>query len=320
MSATYLDQTQLTESVRFEYGFALESVTFLDRLNYFSPYGRITYDMGADEVVQVSYASGTPPAALIAAEGDTDLELQQNVAALALFPRVSLRDGRARVQRTASWEVGYRKTIGSQTLSAAVYTEELTNSAVTMIGPEGVVAGSDLLPDLFSNSWTLNAGHFQTVGYLAAITQNIAPRLDVTLAYGSSGALVADAGEELQTGSPDELRAAIRRGRRHGLTARVSGALPGSGTQFATSYHWTSVRSLTPSHIFMTQRVREGQGLTIRLRQPIPYFSGLPGQIEATAELRNLLAQGYVPLVSGGRRLYLMQTPRSVRGGLSFIF
>jgi hypothetical protein len=43
--------------------------------------------------------------------------------------------------------------------------------------------------------------------------------------------------------------------------------------------------------------------------------------MEASADLRNLLAQGYLPLsAAGGQRLLLVQTPRSVRGGLSFIF
>jgi hypothetical protein len=43
--------------------------------------------------------------------------------------------------------------------------------------------------------------------------------------------------------------------------------------------------------------------------------------MEAVADLRNMLAQGYLPLaVAGGRRMVLMQTPRVFRGGLSFIF
>jgi hypothetical protein len=100
----------------------------------------------------------------------------------------------------------------------------------------------------------------------------------------------------------------------------VAGTVPQTGSQFVTSYQWTNLRSLTPAHMFLTQRVREGLGLNLLVRQPIPYFSGLPGRLEATADMRNLLAQGYVPLDSGGRRVYLMHTPRSLRGGLSFIF
>jgi len=53
------------------------------------------------------------------------------------------------------------------------------------------------------------------------------------------------------------------------------------------------------------------------IRQPIPGAR----HIEATAELQNLLAQGYLPLYTpDGQRILLVQTPRSIRGGFSFIF
>jgi hypothetical protein len=43
--------------------------------------------------------------------------------------------------------------------------------------------------------------------------------------------------------------------------------------------------------------------------------------MEASAELRNLLAQGYLPLTtSGGDQFLLINTPRSIRGGIAFVF
>jgi hypothetical protein len=71
----------------------------------------------------------------------------------------------------------------------------------------------------------------------------------------------------------------------------------------------------------MTQRSRFDPGLNLYLRQPIPGGSVFSGRLEATAELRNLLAQGYVPVYAAdGRRLLLIHSPRAVRGGLAFIF
>jgi hypothetical protein len=47
----------------------------------------------------------------------------------------------------------------------------------------------------------------------------------------------------------------------------------------------------------------------------------LPWRMEATADLRNMLAQGYLSLGTiSGQQLLLVENPRSVRGGLSFIF
>jgi len=86
------------------------------------------------------------------------------------------------------------------------------------------------------------------------------------------------------------------------------------------SYQWMDAHAATPGHIYSTQGTRAEPGLNCYLRQPIPAFSSMPWRMEATADLRNLLEQGYLPLSAAGRRFVLVQTPRSFRGGLSFIF
>ena len=58
--------------------------------------------------------------------------------------------------------------------------------------------------------------------------------------------------------------------------------------------------------------------MNIFIRQPLPAL--FPWRMEMTAELRNLLAQGYLPLGVAGTRTILTNSPRTVRGGLSFIF
>jgi len=59
--------------------------------------------------------------------------------------------------------------------------------------------------------------------------------------------------------------------------------------------------------------------LNLFFRQPIPGF--LPGHVEALIDLRNLLAEGYVPVLGhDGRTVYLVQSARAVRGGLNFTF
>ena len=319
LSAALLERAQLSDDLKLDYGFSLESVTFIERLNYVSPYARVSYRRPETGEIQFSYASGAPPAELYASAAESELEFQQDLAALAMFPRVSLRAGAARVQRAESLEAGYRKRVGSRTYSAAAYRDAVNNVALTLASPTGLEAGPDLLPELFADSWVLNAGRYRSLGYMASVSQHLGERLEMTTAYGSGGALTVDRGAP-PAGSPDQLRQLIRNSRRHALTARVSGVAPLTGTQFATSYQWTNVRGLTPAHMFLTQKVREGLGLNFVIRQPLPYFGALPGRLEASADLRNLLAQGYVPLNLQNRRVYLMHTPRSLRGGLSFIF
>ncbi|MGH9723273.1 MAG: TonB-dependent receptor [Bryobacteraceae bacterium] len=322
MSLSFEDAVHLSDALRFDYGFSLDSVTFFDRLNYASPYGRLIYSLSKGETLQVGYSSGAPRTDLSSGtgEGSRHAALQSEVNALALFPRVSLLGGRAKVQRSENYEVGYTRVMGSRTLRAAAYKEETSNTALTMAGAGGLYSSADALPDLFSNSAIFNAGNYQSLGYMASLTQDVSDRLHITLLYGSGGALVAR-GYELTTGNPDELRAMIRRGRRRGVATEVAGTAPLTATQFVASYQWSDRQSATPTHFYVTQGMRAEAGLNVYLRQPIPAFTGLPVRLEASADLRNLLAEGYLPFSTiDGRSLYLMHTPRSFRGGLSFIF
>jgi hypothetical protein len=73
-----------------------------------------------------------------------------------------------------------------------------------------------------------------------------------------------------------------------------------------------------PGNLYSTQAIRPVPGLNVYIKQPIPGFSK---RLEATVDLRNLLAEGYLPLgFAGGERIILVQNPRSVRGGLAIIF
>ena len=93
------------------------------------------------------------------------------------------------------------------------------------------------------------------------------------------------------------------------------------GTRFMTSYQWTNRGAAMPAPLFATQPARPEPGLNVLIRQPIPVLPGLPWRIEMTAEMRNMLAQGYLPLaLSNGHTLWLVNTPRSFRGGLAFVF
>jgi hypothetical protein len=316
LSVTMLDQKQFTDDVRLEYGVSMDSVTFLDRMNYVSPYARLTYDRGHGQVFQLGYASGTPPAEAFVRDGETGIELQQDLSALAMFPRISLDRNAARIQRTATMEAGYRKKAGSRTYSAAAYSDDVSNAAITLLSPGGVTPSADLLPDLMTNGWTVNAGRYRGLGYMMSVAQELGPHFDATLAYGGGPALVA----KTDSGTLSDLKSSFGTARRQSLSARASGTLPATGTQFAVSYQWANVSSLNPSHLYLTETMREDPGLNLQVRQPIPYFGGLPGHMEATGELSNLLGQGYIPLMADGHRMYLVQVPRSLRGGLSFVF
>jgi outer membrane receptor protein involved in Fe transport len=319
MSAAFDDRLQVSDIATLQYGFTMDSVTFLNHLNYFSPYARLSVQAGEGARVDLTYSSGNARPDLAGDVHNSDL--QRDLSTLGLFPRVSLRGARPKVQRGEEYEIGYTRKSGSRSYSISAYHESITNAALSMYAPAGLFAEGDILPDLFSGNSIFNAGNLESYGYQASVTQNFGELFSATLVYGSMGALTVDR-HELVSDNPDELRSMIRAGRKHAATLRVAATVPGSGTHMIASYQFTADHQWAmPGNMYSTQSIRPIPGLNVYIRQPLPRLPILPWRMEATADLRNLLAEGYLPLtMADGQQAVLVQTPRSVRGGLSFIF
>jgi hypothetical protein len=320
MSASFNDRTQFTEDVELQYGFTLDSVSFLDRLHYFSPYARLSYKVGNNAEVDFAYTSGNGRPDLAGAVSQ-DADLQRDLSTLGLFPRISLLGARPKIQRGEEYELTYSLKSRSRIYQVSAYRESVTNAALSLVAPAGMYGGGDILPDLFSANSIFDAGNYHSVGYTAAVTQNLGDHLSATVMYGSMGALTAQ-NREIVSDSPDELRSMIRSGRKQAATTRVTATSPWTGTHLIASYQWTdSNRWAMPGHLYSTQAGGPMPGLNVYIRQPIPGLSFLPWRVEATADLSNMLAQGYLSLgMVNGQRVLLVETPRSFRGGLSFIF
>jgi hypothetical protein len=244
--------------------------------------------------------------------------LSDSLSALAMMPRVSMLNGRAKVQRTQNFEVGYEKVLGTRTIELSGFREIVSNGALTMAAPDDLFAAGDVLPDLSSNSSIVNIGNYQRYGYAASLSQEFGGKLQVGGSVGRAGALTFE--EQQIAAFADSLRSKIHNGQRFWASARARATLPFTATRVAASYEWTDYSAVMPMHYYLTQRDYPEPGLNINVRQPIPGFPGMPGRLEASVDLRNVTAQGYMPLYAGGRRVLLMQNPRALRGGLSFIF
>ena len=320
MAASFDDRTQLTDELSAQYGVTLNSISFLDHVNYASPYARLAYDLEGGAELVFAYTSGDARPDLAGAD-QQNADLQRDLSSLGLSPRVSLLAGRPKIQRGQEYELALSKKLGSRTFLVSAYRESVTNAALSIVAPAGMYAEGDILPDLLTGSGTFNAGDYQSTGYTGSVTQNVGEHLSATVMYGSMGALTAD-NRELVSNSPDELRSMIRAGRKTAASARINATSPWSGTHMIASYQWTDGnRWAMPGHLYSTQAGRPMPGLNLYIRQPIPRMGALPWRMEATADLRNLLAQGYIPLgMVNGQQVLLVESPRSFRGGVSFIF
>ncbi len=177
--------------------------------------------------------------------------------------------------------------------------------------------GGEVLPDLYSETFTYRGKQLDAHGMRVVLQRKLASDLTATLDYGYGGVLdLKHADVALQDARSDSL---VRN--RHTASAKFSGKLPGTKTQWITSYRWISGQALTPVDMFNASAGQSDPYLNIYLRQPIPGTGFLPGHMDAVIDVRNLLAQGYVPLLGqDGRTVYLVQSARSIRGGVAFSF
>ena len=319
MAVSFGDKTQLSDALVMEYGFELDQVSLFDRLHYFSPYTRANYALEHGSF-DFGWTSGNARPELGMGPSDASGDLQRDLTALALLPRVSLMDGHAHVQRGDDYEAGLTQRFGSREYRVQGFEQHISNTALAIASPSAGLFSGDLLPDLFSNSAVFDLGSMQSFGYTASVTQDLGDNYKIALAYGSAGVLMAQPGFSTVE-SADELRSFLGVSHRPRITVRGSGTVKCTGTRFMASYQWTDYRSALPAPQISSDPSRFDPGLNVIVRQPVPLVPGTGWRVEATAELRNLLAQGYLPLTGpGGERILLVDMPRSLRGGLAFVF
>jgi Carboxypeptidase regulatory-like domain len=327
MSVSMHDSIAISDQLRLDYGGSLDSVSYMNHVNSLNQFARLTYDLGAAGKLKAAYSSGAPPIELAMeprdgegrVPGDSEA-LAQDLAALATLPRLALLDGHAAIQRSQDAEIGYEKKIHSTTLNLSAYRERVTNDAMTMVAPNGTFAAGDLLPDISSQNSVFDAGSYHRTGFAASVSQALGDHVQIGSSFGRGGALAPD-GPDLTVTSAQGLRSGLETVQRFWASARASARLPLTGTIITGSYQWMDYNNtIMPDHFYLTQSPYTEPGLNVRVRQPIPSVLGMPGRLEATAELQNGLAQGYLPVTEGGQRVTLVQSPRALRGGLSFIF
>lgn len=318
-AVSFGDKAQLSDALRMDYGFELDEVTLLNHLHYFSPYTKFTYALPHGDV-DFTWTSGNGRPELGMSAADPNADLQRDLASLSTIPGVTLANGQSRVQRGDDYELGISQRFGSREFRVSAYQENVSNTALTIASPSTGLFAGDLLPNLFANSASFDMGRFDNFGYTAAVTQDLGENYKVTLMYGSV-AVIAPMSAAIPGDTSDDLRRILDAGHRPALTVQVSGTVKRTGTRFVAGYQWTDYQSATPGPMFSTESTRPEPGLNVMVRQPVPALPRMPWRIEATAELRNLLAQGYLPLTTAsGDQVLLVNNPRSIRGALAFLF
>ena len=326
MSLSIYETTDPTEFLHIEYGVTGESVDYMQHASRVSPFARVTADLGRVGALVAAYSDGGRPDELTehAVQKNSDPEnlldedLSAPVNALARSPQISVRNDRLELQRTQNTELGLSKTAGSRTYSFSTFYERVSNGRINVAGDLASLNPGSLFSDGVSTTSVFNIGNYSRDGYVASIDQRLGDDVAVQTAYGRMGAFTAS--NDLMPGI--DSKSDFLSSKNHNIASLgVRARIPKSGTRLSAHYGWADPRAAIPQHTFTTQNITLAPGLNIAIRQPLPSFWGMPGHLELTGDLRNLMAQGYLPLNAGdGQRLLIVQSPKVIRGGVSITF
>ena len=201
-------------------------------------------------------------------------------------------------------------------MQAAVFRDSVVDPALTGVGDPGIENG-EVLPDAYSGTFTYQGADLRTSGMRMVLQHKLSADMAATVDYAYGGVLdLARSEVALQNA-----RQSMVVQHRHAVAGKLSGTLPRAKTRWVASYRWVNGEALTPVDMFNSSAGQSDPFLNVFVRQPIPSLGFLPCKVEALVDIRNLLAQGYVPVMGqDGRTVYLVQSGRSVRGGLAFSF
>lgn len=313
LSLTSSDRIVLGDMLEMKLGSELQTIQFMGRVHAFKPFGTADLHLSPNTVLEYQYASSVPESRL---EERSDDHFDSSASDPSeAGPRMSMVNFAPAVERAHHQEISLSQRVGKNSMQVAFYSDTIVDPVLTGVGDLSAETG-DVLPDIFSGTFSYQGNDFSTRGLRVVLQRKLLSDLTATLDYSYGGVLDLSRPDiELQ-----DARDFIRTERRQAVAAKFSGTVPKAKTHWVASYRYTGGRALTPVDLFNTSAGQSDPYLNLFVRQPIP-SSFLAGHMEVLMDLRNLLAQGYVPVMGrDGRTLYLVQSARSVRGGVAFSF
>ncbi len=297
-------------NLELNFGSEMQTVQFMGRVSVVRPFGTADFHASPDTIVEYQYATALP---------DTGSDFRDfgssSEASDGSTPRMSVVGFSPALEHAHHQEVSVSHRAGKNNIQFAVYSDRVSDPALIGVGEPSGNRGQ-VLPDIFSGTFTYRGKNLDTHGARIVFQRKLSSDVTATMDYSYGGVL--DLGEDATLADARE-SSVVRN--RHSATAKMSGTLPGAKSHWVASYRWVSGRALTPVDLFNTSAGRADPFFDVLFRQPIPGTGFIPEHLEALLEVRNLLAQGYVPVLgSDGKTVYLVQSARTVRGGLAFSF
>jgi hypothetical protein len=304
------DDFAVGDVFELRFGSELQTIQFLGHVTAFRPYGSLDLHLSPDTVLSYDYATSLPNTREEKGFDSAPADLSE------ADPRVSMINFGTRLERAHHQELNVSRRIGKNSVQVAVFSDRVADTALLGTG-EVTAAGGFLLPDVYSGTFTYTGGTLDTPGVRVVMERKFCSDLTATLDYAYGGVLdLAKPDVELQ-----QAQQWITTQRRQALAAKLTGTIPRTHTRWIASYRWINGPALTPVDMFNGSPGQSDPFLNVFISQPVPTLGFLPAHMQALIDLRNLLAQGYVPVIGqDGQTVYLVQAARSIRGGVTITF
>jgi len=309
LSLTTSDNFAVGDVVELHFGSQLQTIQFLGHVTAFQPFGSADVHLSPNTVVEYRYATSEPDQVTEKGFASAPADLTESQ------PRVSVVNYSSALEHAHHHELSLSRRVGNNTnVQVATFYDRVVDPALIGVG-ELSSTGGMVLPDVYSGTFTYQGSDLKTGGMRVVVQQKLTVHVTGTmdvdyggvLAMATPGASLANAQQRMGTVY------------RHSAAGKLTGTVPKTKTHWIASYRWVDGQALTPVDMFNASPGHAAPYLNFYLRQPIPVI--FPGHLEALVDLRNLLAQGYVPVLGEDRRtVYLVQDAKAVRGGLNFTF
>ena len=310
LTLSLTDNVALGDVLELKFGSELQSIQFMGKVTAARPFGSIAAHLSPNTVVEYRYSTSRPSSRAEKGFESAPADLSES------DPRISMAGFSPALEKAQHQEVALSHREGDTSMQVALYADRIADPALTGVGDLSAIGG-EVLPDVYSGTFTYQGRDFEARGVRLVLERKLASDVSATVNYSFGGVLDLDRdGINVQ-----DVRDHSLTRNRQALSVKLSGTTPGSKTRWITSYGWTGGRALTPVDMFNASAGQTDPFLDLFFRQPIPGTGSLPGHMDLVLEIRNLLAQGYVPVFGqDGRTVYLVQSARAVRGGVAFNF
>jgi len=312
LAMSYSDGFSLGDLADIQFGGDTEAIEFLGReVNAFRPAAMADVHLTPNLVLEYRYTTEEPNTRASKGFDSAPADLSES------GPRMTMVDGLPLVENAHHHEVSLSQRMGNTKVQVGYFNDRIKDPALLGVGDIETQPG-DILPDVYSGTFSFNGGLLEAQGVRLVLQHRFSNGITATADYAYGGVL------DLEQPNLDwaSVRNGLEHGWRHTAALKLNGGLPHCKTRWIASYRWTSGdNTLTEVDLFNASAGQADPYFNLFVRQPLPHLHGMPLNMEALIDLRNLLAQGYVPVIGpDGKTVYLTQSARSVRGGLAFTF